>query len=445
MTVRRLWLGVLIGIVVVAIGLNTVILTQTTDRYFKGYLKESYDKHLGDVTQYLENVLASDTVSLSQMEAELETHLIDPIEGIAIYSTEGRLLLSVSNNRMHRHMRDDEVVDRYAILQGSETVAFLHVSRSGALDDSLAAQAFKTQLVETSLIAFGVVLAVAIVIGIWMSGRMTRDLSETVGLADAIRDGEVTEVQPTAIAEVAAIRSALYHLKTRLNIRQVKRKAYVDQVIHQTRTPLTILKTHIEGVEDGLLEMNPEEIDVFKQQIDYLETLLADLPDFIDAEKSPDSVESAPVDVSKVLRQMCRSVALQFSQKNLELLCNCGEKSVVASDEHLIKETLYNLLNNAYKYTPAGGRVTVSCKGLSGGAVVEILDTGVGIPETALPNIFTPYFRAENAQAITGEGIGLYVVKENMVTLGGDVRVDSEMGKGTRVTLTFTDLSEDDR
>ncbi|MBF0549588.1 MAG: PAS domain-containing sensor histidine kinase, partial [Deltaproteobacteria bacterium] len=145
-----------------------------------------------------------------------------------------------------------------------------------------------------------------------------------------------------------------------------------------------------------------------------------------------------PVDAAAVLQAMIPIYLTQAEQKNLMFEVRmAAELPQVLGQERLLDEIFTNLISNAIKYTPAGGRVLVSLSEESADKIVlKVEDTGIGIPESDLHRLFAEFFRAENAKAMVeeGTGLGLAIVKEVLDQMNGTIKVASQIGRGTTVT-----------
>ena len=444
MTMRKIWLWVLTLAAVVSIGINALILTGLTDRHFKDYLAENYDAHIRQIQDYVRTAMISNEVSYRQMAIELETHLDDPIIKIKIYRPDGQLLVAVSDDSYlrapaphGRMMRDfmnnsTEAVDQYPVTEGDRTIAYLNVTRHSAVENSVVAQLFKGTLIMNSLVSIVIALGFSIVVGTYVSKRMSRDLRETAQMASDLHLGTEPVYKPSNIVEIKQIRDSLDELGVRLRLKEKSRKALLDQLIHQYRTPMTILKTHLEALEDGVITMNKEELDVFNHQLAALSSLMENLGNLIEAERVLEKPVPETFECHAYMKQILLGLQAQFDQKGIALRLNSSDKVKLTTDKHMLSQIVYNLLTNAYKYTETGGQVDVSYAAAGDYLRLTVNDTGRGIGEGAVERIFDAYFRGENATDVAGEGIGLYMVKLLLNQLDGSVTVDSELGKGSR-------------
>ncbi|WP_409229055.1 sensor histidine kinase [Gudongella sp. SC589] len=447
MTIRKLLLIVMVLVVVLSVGLNATILTSLTDRYFVDYLDESYENHTEQIIEYTRAALEREDLSYSQMSRELSSHLIEPIVRIRLLDTEGRQLVDVRADipMMGGHMMNSRMYERftsnsakefmYQVTSNGELVGNLEITRFGSTENTSGALLFKSALIRNSVFSALIALLIAIVVGFLISGRMAGELKKTASQATAIQEGNPSPVEKSFIQEITSIRETLDDLNVRLKLRQKSRKELTDQLIHQTRTPLTILKTHLEAIEDGMVEVDQEEINILEDQIQNITAIISNMSELIDAESTKGEIKFEEVELNQLIRKIMAGLKPQYSRKGVQLNLLTNDKRTISTDRYMLSQAIYNIMTNAYKYTEEGGRVEISYGMQDGRLGIEIMDTGVGIPEKDRDKIFNAYYSGEGDSGKSGEGIGLYVAAENLRQLGGRISVQSEKGKGSRFII----------
>ncbi len=448
MSIRKLWLIVLTLVATLSIAINALILTSLTDRYFRTYLSETYDEHIDQMITYIVGSLNEATISYRQMAIELESHLDDPIVKIKLYDTQGSLLIQVEDRDYDRRdmgrmgMMDfmfrigEEEVDSFDVMNNGVLLGKLNITKQSSAESSVIAMMFKSRLFINSLISTGFAIVITLLVGAYISKRMSKDLTDTARFASNIQIGNPIENKPSSIKEINQIQSSLQDLNTRLRLKQKSRKTLIDQLIHQSKTPLTILKSHVEAIEDGVIQISKEELTIFQDQIDHLNNILSNMSTMIDAEKESEVLTFEAVDIQNLLNQIILGIRSQFDKKGIELRMFGNTKIKLLTDPYKLSQVIYNLLTNAYKYTEKG-HVEISVRDYSDHLTITISDTGIGIEPSDIKNIFNAYYRGASTTRISGEGIGLYVVKENLNQLGGTIEVKSTPGKGSTFTLSL--------
>lgn len=427
---------------------NSLVLNIRINRYFIDYSTENYQTHLAQVVAFSTEALSTGAYSSEQLAMQLTSHLSDPITRIRLYRADGQLLSDISSVDRHSMMgmmrygmfprRMDstaEEIDSVDIEQGGVLLGKLIVTRNSSIGNSVATQQFTFSLITNSLLSFGIVFALTIVFGYFLSKRMSKDLIQTAAQAVSIDLGQDAHGQKSRVPEIRTIQDSLETLQTRLKLKQISRKKRIDELVHQTRTPLTILRTHLEGFQDGILSFSPEEVRLCETQIDHLASIITNVSGLIDAEQEEGELHLTSVDVAALIRQIVAGLKAQFAQKSIELNVVRYNKVVAYTDPYRLSQAIYNLVTNAYKFTPPGGNVTIAYQAADEQLVLSVQDTGIGIPPEDQSRVFEAYFRGENALQTSGEGLGLYLAKENLRQIGGNIELESVLGAGSRFTL----------
>jgi PAS domain S-box-containing protein len=226
------------------------------------------------------------------------------------------------------------------------------------------------------------------------------------------------------------------------------RDTFLRIVGHEFRTPLQSLSMFIEILrrqsERGQ-KAPPETLSKARSQLDRLTRLVGDLIDASRVGRLPLSV--APLDLQELVGSVVRNHSLGLESAN-ELLArhtilfeNENRAFPVDGDRARLQQAFGNILDNAVRYSPRGGTIAVTMRSHNGGHSVSISDPGIGIPPQDLESVGRRFFRASNASAnhFPGLGVGLALAREIIEGLGGTVRIESRVGKGTRVTVTLPD------
>ena len=449
MTIRRQWLIILTITAVLAVSINSLILNSLTNQYFLSYNSETYNYHVNQIKQIAVNALSDDSYTRQQLSVQLESHLDDPIISIRLYDANGALIASAQNvsgsgygmmnGMMSRMMHaNSEEVDSYEISVGGAVTGVLHIIRYSSLSQSVVATRFRYALIRNSLLSFLIVLSVLSLIGIFVSKKLGRDLTDTSTLAMQIDMGERPHYEPSRVREIRIIQTRLEELQNQLRIRQKGRKRVIDEFVHQTRTPLSILRMHLEGLGDGIITMSGEEIKVCQTQIDDLSAIISNMSMLLDADRPLQEVKAEEFDLHTLLQQIINGMKVAYDKKKIDLKMKNSGKAVITADKYKLSQSIYNLLANAYKFTQPYGNVTVAYEWTDDSEVsIHIRDSGTGIAKEDIPRLFEAYYRGKNAEEVAGDGLGLYVVKENVEQMGGTIAVHSDQGVGSEFVLTI--------
>jgi signal transduction histidine kinase len=221
---------------------------------------------------------------------------------------------------------------------------------------------------------------------------------------------------------------------------QLNKSWFVNKAAHELKSPFTAIHGMLGVMRNEYLgpltEKQKETLVKSERRLEMVSTLIDDLLKLGLKRTEVDRAMIHPVDGAKLMREVSAFSQEYATQKGVSMEFEIEESlPQLMADEKLIGELFVNLISNAIKYTPRGGRVRVSLVKESNVHVrLEVEDTGIGIPEEDRSRLFTEFFRSKNAKAFTeeGTGLGLVIVKEIVEFINGRIQVESEAGKGTR-------------
>ncbi len=222
------------------------------------------------------------------------------------------------------------------------------------------------------------------------------------------------------------------------------RDQFLSLAAHELKTPLTSLLGYAEVVQRrtarlGVLpERDQRALQVITDQAQRLQSMIEVLFDVSKMERGQFHLTPRPLELGHLLRRLVDEVRPVLDKHTVELEAP-DAALIVVGDELRLEQVVQNLLQNAVKYSPSGGRIAIRVYQREGRAILEVTDQGIGIPPEALPNLFRRFFRARNvdAQQIHGLGIGLYVVHQIISLHGGQIDVQSEVGVGTTFAISL--------
>ncbi len=221
------------------------------------------------------------------------------------------------------------------------------------------------------------------------------------------------------------------------------REDFVANASHELKTPLAAIKAYTETLMDWALydeTVNARFLKRIDEQAERLNQLILDLLSLARIESGQEIFEHHPLYLVPVLESCVESHRDRAQTKNLSLSFDprgMDDETMVLADEEAIRQIIDNLIDNAIKYTPEGGTVSVTGHSDRNSASIEVSDTGIGIPRADLPRIFERFYRVDKARSreLGGTGLGLSIVKHLMQSIGGQIDVTSRVGAGSRFTV----------
>jgi two-component system sensor histidine kinase BaeS len=318
-------------------------------------------------------------------------------------------------------------------------IAQLTVSQSnGQLLTSEELQ-LRHELNRMHLVAGVTSAAIALAVALYLALTLSRPLRRIRAGAEAMEAGDLeARLKETGDDEIRAIARALNRLAETLQHEEELRKESVADLSHELRTPVMGLLARIEAAQDGVLRDDSANLTAMHEEADRLSLLLEDLSALADAERPGLLLAREPVDLAAVAEAQWGLFGSRFAEKRISL-ADEFQPAVVDGDRGRLEQIVVNLLSNALRYTDAGGRVRIGVRRAAGDAVLEVADTGIGIPAEDQPHVFTRFWRGEKSRsrAKGGAGIGLSIVQELVRAHGGSITVESQPGAGSvfRVTI----------
>lgn len=221
--------------------------------------------------------------------------------------------------------------------------------------------------------------------------------------------------------------------KQNLETEKANIKGLISDISHQTKTPMANIKLYSELLSEQLEEdsMEAELLEQIQAQAQKLEFLIQALTKLSRLETNILEVVPVKNQVKPLLESAVEEIRKKAEKKEIQIKIEMDFEAEAVFDRKWTEEALYNLLDNAVKYSPAGSEVLISTKWYEMWCVIVVSDRGRGISEEEIPKIFERFYRAKEVQQEEGVGIGLYLVREILQKEGGFIKVNSEVGKGS--------------
>ncbi|GGK02768.1 hypothetical protein GCM10010123_35920 [Pilimelia anulata] len=275
--------------------------------------------------------------------------------------------------------------------------------------------------------------------------RARSDVVELAAVAEA------TNAMAEEAARTRRLQEGMYQQERRLvdNLRQLERarNGFMSTVSHELRTPLTNIVGYLETLRDAgdLTARQDRTVAVLERNTDRLQALVDDLLVLSQMESGTLTTRPQPVDMAALVNAGIDAIRPAAEAARLTLDATVGGPTVASADAGQLSRAIAHVLNNAVKFTPAGGRVTVTVSTERDVITIRVSDTGIGIPAEDQTRLFAPFFRARNAvdRAVQGSGLGLVIVRTIVVRHGGAVAIESAPDRGTSVALTLPAAAPD--
>ncbi len=308
-------------------------------------------------------------------------------------------------------------------------------------------QDFIRNITRIVLVGSSVAGGVALLVALLVSGQVTKPLRELTQATRRLAAGEDHQplvVPAKARGELAEVARAFNSMADKLAYQEALRRQLVADIAHELRTPLSVLRLQIESIEDGIEQPTPQVLASLSHEVGLLSRLIDDLRLLSLADAGQLSLTLEALDPQAVLERAAAAAVNRARQQGIELRVEpSGALPAIRADAQRLAQILGNLLENALRYTPKGGRVTLRAQlspvietshpAPARLVLLEVADTGPGIASADLPQIFERFYRSDRARTreTGGSGLGLAIVQRLVEAQGGQVSVTSALGQGT--------------
>jgi two-component system phosphate regulon sensor histidine kinase PhoR len=278
-----------------------------------------------------------------------------------------------------------------------------------------------------------------------MAEAQSTDLPVSAAIAAGLAAARSVRVQAVRFPSGSGRRLgtvAVLHDITELVCLEQVRRDFVANASHELRTPLTAIR----GFTETLLSSRdlPDAdrrsyLEIVDRHARRLGNLVGDLLELSRIEGREQQLELVGVDLPAVADELIRDSRTRFTEKDLDVSLESRGQATVWADPQAVEQILLNLLDNAAKYTEPGGRIEIRIESDEHSVRTSVRDTGIGIPKRDLERIFERFYRVDKARsrALGGTGLGLSIVKHLIQSLGGEIAVESELGKGSIFSFTL--------
>ena len=291
----------------------------------------------------------------------------------------------------------------------------------------------KNQLIYVTLLA----ILFSIVIAMFLSRRIAKPISDMTKNAKILADGNYdVEFTTTGIKEIDELANTLNYLEQEVSKTDEYRRDLMANVSHDLKTPLTMIKAYAEMIRDITLdnkEKTKENLNVIIDETNRLNILVNDILELSKLQNNQETLNIEKFDIVELIRDILKRYQIIKETENYNLILESPQSIIVKADKKRISQVIYNLINNAINYTGDDLKVTIRITENQKDCKIEIIDTGKGIDEKDLPNIWNRYYKKEknHKRNVVGTGLGLSIVKNILEQHHFKYGVNSIKDKGT--------------
>lgn len=359
---------------------------------------------------------------------------------LLLTDTQGTIVADSAGQDVGKTLSSADIAAGEPVLVGNQQVGTLLPVYAGT-NVSNAAGDFVSSVNHSTWLAGGAAALVALLLGSLLFFQIVSPVQRLTSAAQKIAAGDLSQRIPTQSQdEIGALATSFNQMADSLAQHEELRRNLIADVAHELRTPLTVIQGNLEAMLDGVLPTSPQEIATLRDETALLARLVADLRLLSLAEAGQLKLERVKTDPAELVARAVEPFRVQAQSSQVELTVEIAPNlPSISMDADRIAQVIRNLLSNALRHTPSGGRVTVTCgRDQSHNLLVMVADTGEGIPPVDLPFVFDRFYRADKSRsrASGGSGIGLAIVKQLVEAHGGQVWAESQPRQGA--TFGFT-------
>jgi signal transduction histidine kinase len=293
-------------------------------------------------------------------------------------------------------------------------------------------------LVYRLLIAFGVGVLVSGLLGVYLTRRITRPLGALSHAADEVAAGNyaVELPEPRGGDEIAHLSARFGDMAAKLAESEELSRHFLMSVSHELRTPLTAIRGHVSALREGVFEepeLQAQSLAVIAEEALRLERLVGDVLDLAKLDAKRFAVLSEEVDMHELCERAYAAFGEEARRRSIDYRRRLHGEAVIVTDGDRVLQIISNLLSNAFRWTPEGGRIELALHERNGNVLVTVADSGPGITEEERERIFRPFWSRDGG----GTGLGLTIARELALALGGSIELKSKPGKGSRFRLVL--------
>lgn len=443
----------------ILVGAFSWITLNLLESHFADYVRERQESELEEYSTDLENLYQQNGTweENSQAIQRVGRNALQQSVIVRIFDEDGQLLWSPSaseeedaKNKVQDHllhmeqmvggMESDYVQSRSPLYDGTEEIGMMEIQSVGPYayteHDALFISDMESKLV---LVAFFSLL-IPLFFALLVAKKLSSPIVTINDFTKEIAKGRYSSLslEETGIREIDDLLVSVNDLSLQLQYQQKIRNRLSSDIAHEIRTPLTTLKGNIEAMIDGVWEISEERLYRCYEEVSRITRLIGEIDRINELESQESQLQKNTFDLTELAQQIVDN----FQPMLVENKLNCsvsGDRVFISADRDKIHQVLTNLLANAIKFTPSGGRIDLYVSQSKGTTSFRIIDNGQGIPLEEVGQIFERFYMAEPSRnsKLGGQGIGLSIVKGIVNAHQGTISVDSIYGKGTTFTINL--------
>jgi two-component system, OmpR family, sensor kinase len=450
-------LVVVLSLGIVSIGVAWSLITSPwLYRQSAQQLKSASDVVFAQVPSYVSGGKAELKKFLNQQSESLQTRfVVYKADGTVVVDTDTASILRLPRLRTILLSAPDRVytviaTDRKAWLCMIQPIGDKYYFLAAVQRPQLVLRVLLRDEVVAPILRAGVIATlIALALSLLMANWISRPLARMVATARVMKTGEQRKMPEEGPREIKQLGEAFNGLLAQVNATNQAQRDFMMNVSHELKTPITSIQGFSQAILDGTAQ-NPEDTrqaaEIIYDEAGRMNRLVASLLQLAKLESGTADLQSQPVDLSLLLNSVADHLSVQAHNSNVAIVRQISTLPIIQGDGDRLAQVFTNLVENAIKYTPAGGSVTISSILKDQTIEVKVKDTGIGISQSDLAHVFDRFFQVDRSRvgpgssttSVTkGVGLGLSIARQVVLVHHGSITVESKPGEGSTFITSF--------
>jgi signal transduction histidine kinase len=333
-------------------------------------------------------------------------------------------------------------------LRGSRGQVVGYLLADGIAANPNTEQMLLERLLRAGLIGAAVSGGLALLIALLLAYGLLKPVNDLTQAAAQMARGDLSQrVAVPRADEMGTLARAFNHMAASLQRAEQNRRMITADIAHELRTPIAVQRAHLEALQDGVYPLTIENLQPVLDQTELLTRLVEDLRTLALADAGELRLEREPADLLAILRRVTDRFRPEAEARQVQMAVEeqGNAQTQMLLDAGRVEQILNNLVSNALRHTPAGGQIMIVLQHQSGGAVIQVMDSGPGIPAESLSRIFERFYRTDSARsrAQGGTGLGLAIARQLALAHGGDLTAGNRPEGGAAFTLRLPSAGQE--
>ncbi len=445
---NRLFSKYFIITISIILGLLMLITNLGTTVFFRDFIYRRNDEKNKLIVQAVQEMVENEELGLATYQLFISLLAKQENLHLVLYEQDGRVLTCAISSELNEKLQNSnlnksiqETLEEVNIVYTDYKISDYMLSIGREVDpllDIVNAE-FMSTLNILHILSFVMAIIVAFISAKILSRRFNKPIMQIRDNLNHISMNRFKEIKETSTkaVELKQLSQDINDLAKKIEAEDDIRKRLSNDIVHELKTPISVLVTNLEAIIDGIYEPNTERISVLLSQTNRLARLVNNLSDLTLLETEYNKLNFERVNLSEVLESIYQVYLPAATDKFINLQKEVEENLFIRGNEDRILQVFINIVSNAIKYTNEKGNIKIRAFSKCENIQCEVEDTGIGISKEDLPFVFNRFYRGDvsRSRETGGSGIGLTISKTIVASHGGTISIQSDEGKGTKIII----------